>query len=60
MTHEDNQFNCSYESLVDYNVFHIIEFNNSLYISVKYDIDDLVEEHYKGHCKGGRYTFIGT
>ena len=49
VTNEDNQFICSYESLVDYNVFHIIEFNNSLYISVKYDIDDLVEEHYKGH-----------
>jgi len=44
---EDNQYICSYESLVDYNVFHILENDGSLYVSVKYDIDDVVEEHCK-------------
>lgn len=39
----------AYECLVDYNVFHkIYNENGNLYVSVKYDINDLLEEHYKG------------
>ena len=37
---------CSYESLVDFNVFHYHEDNKGeLYVPVKYDILDLMEQH---------------
>ena len=40
---------CSYESLVDYNVFHSHEDNEGeLYVPVKYDIVDLMEQHMEG------------
>jgi len=36
----------SYNSIVDYNVFHIkTTADGNMYIPVKYDIDDLLEEH---------------
>ena len=39
---------CSYERLVDYNVFHEKEDHASnTYIPVKYDLDDIVEEYWK-------------
>lgn len=39
---------CSYDSLVDYNVFHVKkDKHKNEYVSVKYDIDDLLEEHMK-------------
>lgn len=39
----------SYESLVDFNVFHTHEDNEGeAYIPVKYDVDDLIEQHAKG------------
>lgn len=40
---------CSYESLVDFNILHIHEDNEGqLYVPVKYDILDLMEQHLKG------------
>ena len=40
---------CSYESLVDFNVLHIHEdHEGELYVPVKYDIMDLIEQHLKG------------
>ena len=40
---------CSYESLVDFNVLHIHEdHEGELYVPVKYDIVDLMEQHLKG------------
>lgn len=40
---------CSYESLVDYNVFHVhVNHLEEMYIPVKYDICDLMEQHVKG------------
>jgi hypothetical protein len=39
----------SYESIVDYNVFHIKKDHyGNQYVPVKYDIDDLMEEHVEG------------
>lgn len=39
----------SYESLVDFNVFHLKkDFTGNLYLPVKYNIDDIVEEHILG------------
>ena len=39
----------SYESLVDFNVFHTHEDSEGgLYIPVKYDIVDIIEQHAKG------------
>ena len=41
-------FICSYERLVDFNVFHEkFDENSNIYIPVKYDIDDIIEEHCK-------------
>jgi len=42
---EKEIFICAYERLVDYNVFHIKSINGELYIPVKYDIDDIIEEY---------------
>jgi hypothetical protein len=40
---------CPYENLVDYNVFHIHkDCLKELYISVKYDVKDLMAQHVKG------------
>lgn len=40
---------CSFESLVDFNVFHMKrDHRGNKYIPVKYDIDDLIEEHVEG------------
>ena len=40
---------CPYENLVDYNVFHIHkDCSKELYISVKYDVKDLMAQHVKG------------
>jgi hypothetical protein len=40
---------CPYDSLVDYNVFHIHKDHlKNWYISVKYDINDLIAQHIKG------------
>lgn len=37
---------CPFENLVDCNVFHIHkDSSGNLYIPVKYDIDDLMEQH---------------
>ena len=42
----ENSIVYSYESLVDYNVFHIKkDSNGTLYVQVKYDLDDIMEEH---------------
>ena len=42
----ENSIVYSYESLVDYNVFHIKkDSNGTLYVPVKYDLDDIMEEH---------------
>ncbi|CAB4011337.1 Hypothetical predicted protein [Paramuricea clavata] len=39
----------SYESIVDYNVFHIKKDHyGNQYVPVKYDIDDLMEDHVEG------------
>ena len=39
----------SYESLVDFNVFHTHEDSDGeLYVPVKYDIADILEQHTKG------------
>lgn len=39
----------AYESLVDYNIFHKIhQSDGKFYVPVKYDINDLMEEHLKG------------
>ena len=44
----EEEFLCSYERLVDYNVFHEKKDDlDNTYVSVKYDIDDLIEEHSK-------------
>ena len=45
--HERNNSSvCSFESLVDYNVFHIKkDYNGNQYVPVKYDLDDVMEEH---------------
>ena len=40
---------CVYESLVDFSVLHIRTGRlDELYVPVKYDIDDLVEQHLQG------------
>ena len=40
---------CSYESLVNYNVLHIHDNNEGeLYVPMKYDIVNIMEEHVKG------------
>jgi hypothetical protein len=40
---------CPYENIVDYNVFHIHEDNlRNMYITMKYDIKDLMAEHVRG------------
>ena len=39
----------SYESLVDFNVFHTHEdSDDELYVPVKYDIADILEQHTNG------------
>ena len=39
---------CPYETLVDYNVFHIHkDYLKELYISVKYDVNDIMAQHVK-------------
>ena len=41
---------CSYESRVDYNIFHIKnDIHRNEYVSVNYDIDDLLEEYMKSN-----------
>ena len=43
------QIICAYENLVDYNVFHIHkDCIKELYITVKYDIKDLMAQHLEG------------
>ena len=40
---------CPYESLVDFNILHLHEDNEGgLYVPMKYDIADLMEQHLKG------------
>ena len=40
---------CAYEKIVDYNVFHVHKDNlKNMYITMKYDIKDLMSEHVKG------------
>ena len=40
---------CPYESLVDFNILHLHEDNEGgLYVPMKYDITDLMEQHLKG------------
>lgn len=47
--HQGNDGLYAYESLVDYSVFHTHENGlGELFIPVKYDIDDLLEQHVKG------------
>ena len=42
----ENSIVYSYESLVDYNVFRIKKDSyGTLYVPVKYDLDDIMEEH---------------
>ena len=45
---DKEEYLCCYQSLIDYNVFHVKnDKQGNLYIPTKYDIDDLVEQHYK-------------
>ena len=42
---DEEIFICPYERLVDFNVYHIKKVEQELYIPIKYDIDDIVEEY---------------
>ena len=42
---EQNSFICSYESLLDYNVFHFKLAEGKTFVPVKYYIEDLIQEH---------------
>lgn len=46
---EESREVCSYDSIVDFNVLHIHkDSTGEMYVPVKYDIQDLMEEHIKG------------
>ena len=43
---------CSAEGLVDYNVFHVKkDQHGNTYVPVKYDLDDILEEHVEGQTR---------
>ena len=47
--HEADRAVCAYENIVDFNIFHIHEDSTGeKYIPVKYDINDLIEQHVIG------------
>ena len=48
-TDVEEVFICPYERLVDFNVYHIKKVEQELYIPIKYDVDDIVEEYAIGN-----------
>ena len=44
---QESIYVCSYESLVDYNVFHLKQEDEKLYLPLKYDTSDLMVEYSK-------------
>ena len=48
-SNEDGLHVCAYESLLDYNVFHLKrDEHGNKYVPVKYELDDIIEEHVQG------------
>ena len=39
---------CFYRRMLDYNIYSIVDVNNELYISLKYDLDVIIERHVIG------------
>ena len=49
LSNEKENVVCPYENLVDYNIFHIKkDHHGNNYVPVKYDLDNLIDEHVQG------------
>ena len=44
----DTKSLCIYRRMLDYNIYSIVDVNNELYVSLKYDLKVIIEQHIVG------------